>query len=105
MRAKQHASAPRASASHATFSCSFIVDGGSGNGSASSDNQRYFSFSMVFDIALMSSLQTILYALSDRINRMGRTFDHIISNTSPSNLDEYVTPTDAQSLLLLCMPV
>jgi hypothetical protein len=68
------------------FSCSFIVDGG--NSSAGCDSQRYFSFSMVFDLSLMNSLQPILYALSDRINRISRFFGNIMGETSRSNLEE-----------------
>jgi len=78
------------------LSCAFIIDGSSGSTSTSSagDTQRYFSFSMVFDMSLMNSLQATMYALSDRINRMARSFELILSQSSRSNLEDYVTACD-----------
>jgi hypothetical protein len=43
---------------------------------------------MVFDMSLMNSLQATMYALSDRINRMARSFELILSQSSRSNLEE-----------------
>jgi len=70
------------------LSCSFSVDGGSGNTVA--DAQRLFSISMVLDLSLMNSLQPVLHALSDRLNRVSRTFERIISEAARRNLDEYI---------------
>jgi hypothetical protein len=45
---------------------------------------------MVFDLSLLNSLQPVLYALSDRINRLSRFFEAIMTQTGPHNLEECV---------------
>jgi hypothetical protein len=44
---------------------------------------------MVFDLLLMHSLQPVLSALSERINRLSRFFETIITQAGRPNLEEY----------------
>jgi hypothetical protein len=44
---------------------------------------------MIFDMSLMHSLQPVLCALSERINRVSRFFEIIITQAGRHNLEEY----------------
>jgi hypothetical protein len=47
---------------------------------------------MVFDLSLMSALQPVLYALSDRTNRLSRVFEHVISQAAQHSVDQCTPP-------------
>ena len=47
---------------------------------------------MVFDLSLMSALQPVLYALSDRTNRLSRVFEHVISQAGQHSVDQCTPP-------------